>query len=76
MITCLSFSFAARSKYLLVSASPFLAFPILASIGGLCSKKLSNLPSPHRKFAKHSEIRDIYSYALSKYTDYIKGDRF
>ena len=59
VITCLSFSFAARIKYFLVSCSPFLAFPMLASIGGVCSKKLSNLPSPHKKFAKHSKIKSI-----------------
>lgn len=56
MLTCLSFSFAARSKYLLASNNPLLALVILESIGGVCSKKLSNLPSPHKKFAKHSEI--------------------
>lgn len=41
---------------------------MLASIGGVCSKKLSNLPSPHKKFARHSKIKIIYlKYAFLYY---------
>lgn len=46
---------------------------MLASIGGVCSKKLSNLPSPHKKFAKHSKIKTIYlKYAFLCYVFIMK----